>query len=205
MLLIVATGVFWMATMQLTYAGSVAANSIFFAYAYVVVKPEHYAIATAGVYACYHGGNFLASMAGELLVRHTDVGRHIVALFYISWVSTSIACVIFVTLVPQPILRPPVSIFSILRGTPSPEEAQVQTSFGTNGDTDSSNGVHGATDLAIGLPGVLRELRQVYASREVQLASLWMILGNGATNLGMQGERVALSRAQLLSSHTKCH
>ena len=173
--------------MQLTYAGSVAANSIFFAYTYVVVNPEHYAIATAGVYACYHGGNFLASMAGELLVRHTDVGRHLVTLFYLSWVSTSIACVMFVTLVPKPILRPPVSIFSILRGRdtpPSTKEATLQLQIispargdtGTGASSSSSSSSNSddvdddaANDLAaaaeFGLAGVLGELRQVYSSR----------------------------------------
>ena len=52
-LLLFTSSVFWMATMQLTYAGVMAVQPIFLAYAYVIVAPEHYALATGGVHgAC---------------------------------------------------------------------------------------------------------------------------------------------------------
>jgi MFS family permease len=114
-LLIFATGVPWMATMQLTYAGSVAANSIFFAYAYVIVPPRHYALATGGVHAAYHTGNFVGSMAGELLVSYTAVAQELQILFYISWVTTTVALLIFLLCVPKPSLSQPPSLFSIAK------------------------------------------------------------------------------------------
>ena len=114
-LLIFAAGVPWMAAMQLTYAGSVAANSIFFAYAYVVVPPQHYALATGGVHAAYHGGNFVGSMLGELLVSHTAVSKHLQILFYISWVTTTAALILFWLYVPKPSLPQPPSLYSIVK------------------------------------------------------------------------------------------
>jgi hypothetical protein len=166
------------------YAGSVAVNSIFFAYVYVVVEPQHYAVATAGIYASYHTGNFLASVLASVLVRHTAVARHLVTLFYLSWVSTSIACIVFVALVPKPIFAPPVSIFAILRGRSTAIDGQEQ-----------ANVVHGGDlDRKFGFRAVVRELRSVYASRDVKLASLWMVLGNGSTGIGINIFQVSAVR-----------
>lgn len=114
-LLIFTSGVFWMATMQLTYAGSVAANSIYFAYAYVIVPPRHFALATGGVHSAYHFGNFVGSMFGELLVSTTSVADNLQLLFYISWGTTTLALMLFVLFVPPPRLPPPPSLFSMLQ------------------------------------------------------------------------------------------
>lgn len=153
-LLIFACGVPWMAAMQLTYAGSVAANSIFFAYAYVVVPPRHYALATAGVHAAYHGGNFVGSMLGEVLVSQTAVANHLQILFYISWVTTSVALLLFLLCVPAPSLPQPPSLYSILK---QPN----------------------------GRARVGSEIRALYKSPQVQLASLWWVFGNASTSLCM--------------------
>jgi hypothetical protein len=154
-LLIYASGVAWMATMQLTYAGSVAANSIFFAYAYVIVPPRHYALATGGVHAAYHTGNFVGSMVGELLVSQTAVSENLQVLFYISWLTTTTALLIFVLCVPSPRLRPPPSIFSMLREQPN------------------------------GKARAAAEMRALYTSRQVRLTSLWWMLGSASTSLCM--------------------
>jgi MFS family permease len=153
-LLIFATGVPWMATMQLTYAGSVAANSIFFAYAYVIVSPRHYALATGGVHAAYHAGNFVGSMVGELLVSYSTVGEHLQILFYISWVTTTVALFVFLLCVPEPSLSQPPSLFSMVRHP--------------NGKAK-----------------VTAEIRALYATPQVQLASLWWVFGNASTSLCM--------------------
>jgi len=101
--LIFCEGIPWMAFMQVTYAGAVSVNSVYYAYAALVVRPAFVARATGGAIAAYHGGNILGSLLGELLVNETWVGQHLRVLFYLSWGFTSLGVVCFCLLLPSPL------------------------------------------------------------------------------------------------------
>ena len=102
LLLLFGHGVPTMAIMQCTYAGSVATDTILFAYVYYLLRdePDLYTTATAGMYSSYHLGNVVASLIGERLVA--AYGVKLQTLFYMSWITTSMAAVLFLTCVPSP-------------------------------------------------------------------------------------------------------
>ena len=64
-LLILGEGVPAMAAMQLSYAGAVAVDAVYFAHIFAAAPPSAYAALTSIVYAAYHGGNVLGSLLGQ--------------------------------------------------------------------------------------------------------------------------------------------
>ena len=65
LLLILGEGVPAMAAMQLSYAGAVAVDAVYFAHIFAAAPPSAYAALTSIVYAAYHGGNVLGSLLGQ--------------------------------------------------------------------------------------------------------------------------------------------
>jgi len=114
-ILIFCQGTTWMAIMQVTYAGATTVNSVYFAYSFLVLGPNHFALGISAMAACYHGGNVLGSVIGQLLVDYTDIG--LTGLFYISWCFTSIGLFCFIFL-PSPQYVPPENIFQFIKSHP---------------------------------------------------------------------------------------
>ena len=126
-LLLYGEGVGAMAAMQLTYAASIASDSIYFAHVYAAAPPERFVALTAAVQAAYHAGNFAGSVVGQVWVSAMGGGSEdgpeggldgsedtLRVLFYVSWGSASLALVAFAFLPPPRRALPP-SLASLLR------------------------------------------------------------------------------------------
>jgi len=103
-----------MALMQLTYAGATAANTIYFAYVYMVVPPAHYLKVTGFIHMAYHLGNSLGSLLGQMLYSYAGFDTNLDGLFYLSWGFTTLGFVIFLAFFPAPLFAAPTSLVSVL-------------------------------------------------------------------------------------------
>jgi hypothetical protein len=82
----------WMMVMQLTYAGATCADQVIVALAYRVVERAHYGAATVIMLGSFHAGNLLGSVAAQALVSSALPIR---ALFWVSWVLSTSALLLF--------------------------------------------------------------------------------------------------------------
>ena len=113
-LLIFGQGIPTMQAMQFTYSAGVAAQTIFFAYVFMVSQPAQYAQLTSYVLASYHAGNVVAALVGELCVTLLPSWREDqTPLFYFSWLTSSLGLLCF-ALLPPPVRQPPPSLASHL-------------------------------------------------------------------------------------------
>lgn len=108
--LIWGTSIEAMATMQLTYAGATAANTVYFAYVYMCVAPEQFVYVTSFIHMAYYSGNAIGSLLGQLLYSYTAINTHLVGLFYVSWGFTTIGFAVFLLFFPSPIRTAPPSL-----------------------------------------------------------------------------------------------
>jgi len=114
-ILIWGTSVEAMATMQLTYAGATAANTVYFAYVYMCVAPEQFVRVTSFIHMAYYSGNAIGSLLGQLLYSYTAIDTHLVGLFYVSWGFTTIGFALFLMFFPSPIRTAPPSLVATWR------------------------------------------------------------------------------------------
>ena len=115
-LLILGEGVPAMAAMQLSYAGAVAVDAIYFAHIFAAAPPSAYAALTSIVYAAYHGGNVLGSLLGQgALALWPALAADLRPLFIASCATTTLGLGAFF-LLPPPRRAPPPSLASVLRG-----------------------------------------------------------------------------------------
>ena len=103
-LLVFGSGVNAMATMQVTYAGATAANTVYFAYVYQVVPRPDFQLATGVVVAAYHLGNACGSALCQLLSASFEIESHLASLFFVSWGFTTLGLACFLCMPPP--LRP---------------------------------------------------------------------------------------------------
>jgi len=117
-LLLYGQGVSTMAVMQLVFAAASSIDTVLFAYLYLLVEPGAFKAATATLHAAFHLGNILASLLGQMLVSHTEVGDNLTVLFYISWGSTTAALGVFILCLPPPSRpAPPPELWRLMRPT----------------------------------------------------------------------------------------
>ena len=115
-LLILGEGVPAMAAMQLSYAGAVAVDAVYFAHIFAAAPPSAYAALTSIVYAAYHGGNVLGSLLGQgALALWPALAADLRPLFIASCATTTLGLGAFFLLPPPRARRPP-SLASVLRG-----------------------------------------------------------------------------------------
>ena len=118
-LLLFGQGVRLMAVMQVTYALATSVNTVYLAYAFVVVEPKVFPLAAAAMHAASHAGNFFGSVTGQLLVSYAGVGSDLRVLFYLSWAFSSAGLACFFLLLPRPLHRqPPSVLWPLLRNMP---------------------------------------------------------------------------------------
>lgn len=91
--LIYASGLGWMVTMQVTYAIATDVDTVFFALVYRVVPTSHYEVATGVLLGAYHAGNVLGAALGQILRSHA--GSPLRDLFYASWAFTTLGLAVF--------------------------------------------------------------------------------------------------------------
>ena len=173
LLLLFGHGVPTMAIMQCTYAGSVATDTILFAYVYYLLRdePDLYTTATAGMYSSYHLGNVVASLIGERLVA--AYGVKLQTLFYMSWITTSMAAVLFLTCVPSP----PASAVGINDDAPT-----TKTSSSICSSLSCRNTTRSVTELLI---LSVHELQELYRIPIIRWISIWSIIIGSSTNIAM--------------------
>ena len=112
-MLIYGTSVPVMAAMQCTYAASVAADAIFFAYVFQVADPPQYTLLTSIVLATYHMSTFLGAVVAQSLVWTVPgLADDVTPLFYLSWAFVTLGLAAF-PLLPPPCREPPPSLASL--------------------------------------------------------------------------------------------
>eukprot|EP00808_Paulinella_micropora_P007839 g11506.t1 len=112
-ILIWGQGVFWMASMQVTYAAATSALPIFYAYAFMMlVDADRFQQASSHVHAFYHLGNVLGSLLGQAMV--SGGLKNLTVLFYLSWLFSSAGLLVGLFLPPAKRDAPP-SLVSAVR------------------------------------------------------------------------------------------
>jgi len=185
-LLLFANGVGLMAVVQLTYAAATSANTVYYAYAYMVVSEEDFHVATGFMRASYHSGNVLGAILGQLLV---DNGVELRTLFYLSWGFTTLGLICFVLFLPAPSRAPPPSLASLLL---HPQTNQAQTNQdGEMADedtaTDSKNRISGTSSScscsSSGWKALFGELRRLYTGQRLIQWSVWWFVMYGVNQM----------------------
>eukprot|EP00468_Gymnochlora_sp_CCMP2014_P002041 CAMPEP_0167743474 /NCGR_PEP_ID=MMETSP0110_2-20121227/2035_1 /TAXON_ID=629695 /ORGANISM="Gymnochlora sp., Strain CCMP2014" /LENGTH=461 /DNA_ID=CAMNT_0007627847 /DNA_START=75 /DNA_END=1460 /DNA_ORIENTATION=- len=177
-LLIFARGVALMAVMQVTYAAATCANTVYFAYAYMVVDKSDFEAATSYMRFSYHAGNLIGAIIGQLLV---DNGNSLTTLFYLSWMFTTLGLICFLIFLPKPTRAAPPSLAGLLLSTGRNRRLlQPGGSIAQDSKTDSQRpGRNSATDLnsQTGWKDAWKEIRLLYTgSRLLKWCFFWSIM-----------------------------
>jgi len=97
-ILVFGQGLPLMRMMQVTYAGAVACDTVYFASVLLVVPERDFALASAVVFGMYRGGNVLGSSLGELSYPGA---MNLLGLFYFSWIFTTLGTIWFFCCFPK--------------------------------------------------------------------------------------------------------
>ena len=115
LILLYGTEIWQMSIMQLTYASATSVNWVYYAYIYmVIIEESYYQTATSYVQSAGILGTLLSSILAQILVSYTNLANNYTSLFYLSWISTTIALLSFFIL-PKPNRTSPISIFKIIK------------------------------------------------------------------------------------------
>lgn len=101
-----------MSVMQLTYAAGYCANTVYFAYVYMVLPTDQFVLGTGIILSAYHVGNSIGSLIGQVMVQYG--GAPLVNLFYVSWAFTTVGLLCFFWM-PDPVRPAPPSLVSVMR------------------------------------------------------------------------------------------
>eukprot|EP00298_Acanthocystis_sp_HF-20_P015252 c21072_g1_i1.p1 GENE.c21072_g1_i1~~c21072_g1_i1.p1 ORF type:complete len:486 (+),score=151.79 c21072_g1_i1:47-1459(+) len=159
-ILIYCEGVGWMASTQVAYAAAMAANTVYFSYAFMIFDEVDFHVAISWMHGSYYIGYTLGSILGSLIVdfdvtpaiwfsnnqNNQNSNRSVEFLFYLSWIFTSIGLLCFFIL-PKAKRSPPPSVVSLIKNN--------------------------------GFRNVLNDVKSSYDNKQVRIWSFWWIIGYG--------------------------